>query len=382
MSVRYQEPFPCRLGIVLLLVTGGVDRASADPWEWAPVPGVSAPTNQSLLSAVWTGSEVLYWGGQIHDGKYEWLSSGYRLNPRTGVWRPIAVSGAPAARYLHTALWTGREMVLWGGQIAGQHELANSGGCYDPVSDTWRPTPLADAPRGRLGHTAVWTGTQMIVWGGYDDGVQFNTGGCYHPPTDTWTPTSTTGAPSARDIHTAIWSGTRMIVWGGYDGAQYINTGGCYNPSADTWTPTAAKGAPATRSGHTAIWTGSEMIIWGGTHKLDEGIIHLRSGGRYDPLKRTWAPSFSTIGAPERRYGHTAVWTGTEMIVWGGDDGGRLFRNGGRYNPSADTWARTTRIGAPTARAFHTAVWTGTEMIIWGGYDGSDFLRTGGRYTP
>ena len=32
-----------------------------------------------------------------------------------------------------------------------------------------------------------------------------------------------------------------------------------------------------------------------------------------------------------------------------------------------DTWDPTF-IGTPSARDFHTAVWTGTEMIIWGGY--------------
>ena len=29
-----------------------------------------------------------------------------------------------------------------------------------------------------------------------------------------------------------------------------------------------------------------------------------------------------------------------------------------------------TTTGAPTARAIHTAVWTGSEMIVWGGYNG------------
>jgi len=32
-------------------------------------------------------------------------------------------------------------------------------------------------------------------------------------------------------------------------------------------------------------------------------------------------PITSTIGAPAARTGHTAVWTGSEMIVWGGSDG-------------------------------------------------------------
>ena len=34
---------------------------------------------------------------------------------------------------------------------------------------------------------------------------------------------------------------------------------------------------------------------------------------------------------------HTAVWTGSEMIVWGGFDGGYL-NDGGRYNPAANSW--------------------------------------------
>jgi len=38
-----------------------------------------------------------------------------------------------------------------------------------------------------------------------------------------------------------------------------IAEGGCIE---DTWTATA--GAPSARSNHTAVWTGSEMIVWGG----------------------------------------------------------------------------------------------------------------------
>jgi hypothetical protein len=36
----------------------------------------------------------------------------------------------------------------------------------------------------------------------------------------------TTGAPSGRNGHTAAWTGSRMIVWGGYNGSGYLNDGG------------------------------------------------------------------------------------------------------------------------------------------------------------
>jgi hypothetical protein len=65
---------------------------------------------------------------------------------------------------------------------------------------------------GRDPHTAVWTGSRMIVWGGYDGSYCLNTGAAYDPTTDTWTPTSTTNAPRARERHTAVWAGSRMIL--------------------------------------------------------------------------------------------------------------------------------------------------------------------------
>ena len=61
----------------------------------------------------------------------------------------------------------------------------------------------------------------MIVWGGYDSGDYLNTGGRYNPSTDSWTATSTTNAPAARYYHTAVWTGSEMIVWGGYDGTLF-----------------------------------------------------------------------------------------------------------------------------------------------------------------
>ena len=77
-------------------------------------------------------------------------------------------------------------------------------------------------------------------------------GGCIE---DTWAPTSTTNPPDARDTHTAVWTGSEMIIWGGYNG-NILNTGGRYNPSTDSWAATSTTNAPAARDLHTAVWTG------------------------------------------------------------------------------------------------------------------------------
>ena len=75
---------------------------------------------------------------------------------------------------------------------------------------------------------------------------------------DTWT--ATPGPPDGRSVHTAVWTGSEMIVWGGL-GPIYLNTGGRYNPSTDSWAATTTNAAA--RGFHTAVWTGNEMIVWG-----------------------------------------------------------------------------------------------------------------------
>src|SRR5206468_3899152 len=112
-------------------------------------------------------------------------------------------------------------------------------GCAD---DTWTATSTTSAPAARDTHTAVWTGSEMIVWGGYN-GSDLNTGGRYNPGTDSWTATSTTSAPAARDQHTAVWTGSEMIVWGGVDSGSVLNTGGRYNPATASPTATSTTNA-------------------------------------------------------------------------------------------------------------------------------------------
>ncbi|KAF5407886.1 MAG: hypothetical protein Udaeo2_19570 [Candidatus Udaeobacter sp.] len=125
-------------------------------------------------------------------------------------------------------------MIIWGG--FGPCCSLNSGGRYNPDSDSWTGTSTTNAPSARSIHTAVWTGSEMIIWGGSagDVGAALDTGGRYDPGTDTWIPTRSSDRPSPRDSHTAVWTGSEVIVWGGFDGTNDINSGGRYDPSTDT----------------------------------------------------------------------------------------------------------------------------------------------------
>lgn len=371
-------------------ITGGRYDPSTDTWLPTSTGG-NAPFGRLSHTAIWTGAEMIVWGGE---GDYPYLhDTGGRYDPASDSWTPTSTGPeVVSGRVYHTAVWTGMEMIVWGGY--GATRTTNTGGRFNPATATWTPTSVgANVSAARDRFSAVWTGTEMIVWGGRTDSGYYsslNTGGRYNPATDSWRPTSVGfNVPDRRHFHTAVWTGAEMIVWGGYNSTNYaaVNTGGRYNPAADSWTPTSTgDNAPRARYSHTAVWTGNEMIIWGGYGTLIYPP-YLNTGGRYDPANDTWTPTSIGENVPDGRIYHTAVWTGSEMIVWGGQGSYPYYLNtGGRYDPTTDSWTPTsTGDGAPTGRAYHAAVWTRFEMIVWGGYNANvspNYPNTGARYSP
>src|SRR6266536_1441595 len=301
---------------------------------------------------------MIVWGGDAANSTG--LNTGGKYNPGTNSWTPTSITNAPHARLYHTAVWSGTEMIIWGGYFrdgSGDHYL-DTGSKYNPTVDSWTDSSTTSVPATRAYHTAVWTGTEMLVWGGYYfDGINnyvLNSGGKYNPDTNSWTATSNTGAPVARYTHTAVWAGDEMIVWGGF-APSYSNSGGKYNPITDSWAATSIINAPTPRLYHSAVWTDSEMIIWGG---VASGNTNLNTGGRYNPTTDSWMAT-NTINAPSGRNGHTAVWTGTEMIIWG------ELSTGGRYcaqsGPTPTPTPTATASPAPTSTPTPTATPTATR---------------------
>ena len=338
--------------------------------SWTLTSTVSAPTARRDHTAVWTGTEMIIWGGSDRD--FNGLNTGARYNPATDAWTPVSTVNAPAPRGNHSAVWTGSEMIVWGGW--SKNTYFSDGARYNPSTDRWTPISGVNAPVQRTYHRAFWTGSEMIVWGGFNNitGV-LNTGSKYNLSTNSWTPMSTNNAPPLNSSRSAVWTGDEMILWVG------SSVGGArYNPSTDTWTTISMTNAPNQRYDYTAVWTGSEMIDWGGSTSND-----LSTGGRYNPATDSWTAT-NTTNAPASRASHSAVWTGSEMIIWGGGGGcpDPYLNSGGRYNPATDSWIATCDRNAPVGRIGHTAIWTGREMIVWGGQESNGTrLNTGGRYS-
>jgi hypothetical protein len=323
-------------------------------------------------TAVWTGSEMIIWGGFVPPFAYS--NTGDRYNPTTDTWSAVSTVSAPAGRTDHTAVWTGSQMNIWGGEGSGGTALG-TGGRYIASSNTWVSTSTVADPAPRSNHSAVWTGLSMLVWGGHDGANARSDGKSYSPGFDSWSTIPAPLGPNPTAFASATWTGNELVVFGGQNAGTATQATWQYRPTSNSWFQTNSSGAPSARWGHTAVWTGTEVLIFGGYDGSDEHA----EGARFSPISDAWGVMNPALS---KRQGHTAVWSGTEMIVFGGRDGDTYLGNGARYSPSGNGWGSISSANRPTARAGHTAVWSGTEMIVFGGEDTAQHFDDGARYVP
>ena len=113
------------------------------------------------------------------------------------------------------------------------------------------------------------------------------------------------------------------------------------------------------------MWTGENVIVWGGWIGRPLGVGPPQpDGAAYRPATDRWR-RIPEAPIPASADG-LAAWTGQEMLVWGGWlPGGQPqpAPSGAAYDPATDTWRR---IAAAPIRwgSSPDAVWTGEEWVI------------------
>lgn len=239
-------------------------------------------------------------------------------------WTQIAPAPVPRAKGIE--LWTGSELILFGGQSYSGGLAPAGGSAYDPRTDTWRD--LATGPlEPRRGEGGVWTGTEMVVWGGSDVVPGDEQGATYSPVLDRWRvlPDSPLETRSPVAI---VWTGNEIIVWGDTDRAESSRDGAAFDPS--TWRWREISGAPLSLNQGQGVWTGTEMIVFGSLLDGNNNASRRTAEGiAFDPSSGEWRILPESRLSPQASY---AVWNGKEMIAW---DYGAVAR---AYDPSADTW--------------------------------------------
>jgi N-acetylneuraminic acid mutarotase len=211
----------------------------------------------------------------------------------------------------------------------------------------------------------------MIIWGGYVGNV-FNTGGKYNPGADSWTSTSTTNAPSARDLHTAVWTFSEMIVWGGEDRMSVLNTGGRY--CAPTATPCASVGSwteqapyPISISGHAVVAQGGNVYSFGGI--VNNAAI--TTAYKYNPATNTWT-AIAPLPAPRGWFSGAS--DGTYIYLLGGvDQNFNTTATLWRYDPATNTY-NTSLPSYTIPTYFHASAYLNGKIYrIAGAAIGTDF---------
>ncbi len=349
--------------------------------SWMAANSVNAPIARSKFGSVWTGSQLLIWGGEGVPSNH----AGRVYNPASNQWSSISSNGAPAPRYNHHTLWTGTHMFVWGGQTGFQGQ-PNLGGLYHPGTDTWTATNPNGAPIARNNSVAVWAGDRVVIWGGNlvtsvsPLTLEYPTEGLvFHPSTNQWSTTSSIGAPDGRSLHCVVWAGNRMLVFGGGVTQGWATKAAAYFPITDTWQTISEPPVEGAWTDISAVWTGDRVIAWG----TKVGNPNTSFGATYHPLTDSWT-SMSLVDAPPLRGGPTVAWTGNRMIVWGGQSIGMPEESypPSIYDPATDTWHAGAQAGAPSARFGQAAAWTGDRMVIWGGQSLQAHFNDGAVYFP
>lgn len=308
-----------------------------DGWKWRSVGPLRG--RQGNI-AVWTGHEIIYWGGD-RPGR---APEGAAYDPKADRWRRISRS-VLTNRTDAGAVWTGREVVVFGGVNGGGRQ--SDGATYDPDNDRWRPitqSPLS----GRIPLAAAWTGTEAIFVGsrgyGLYDGLQ--DAAAYDPATDTWR--SLPALPIQINEGSSVWTGSELIVYGkfldrqrGVHGPDGRARGAALDPVAGHWRDMPP--APLSGQSITLAWNGSETIGWD----------HNRYAAAYDRLSNAW------LTLPDLPL------EGRDCLPRGTSAGTIVFATqcGQAAMFDRDRWV-WEEVEVP-ATAVDPPVWTGQGLVLW-----------------
>jgi hypothetical protein len=301
-------------------------------------------------------------------------------------WEPVP-PGPLASRVDETAVWTGRQLLVWGGvqlsvgigtSFPPPPQALGDGAAYDLATGTWKTLPQSPLSR-RGGAAGVWTGTEAIFWGGYTpqtaDGLD-STGAAYDPGTGHWRllpPSPLSPRQGAR----AFWTGSEMLVFGGDQANdERVDDGALYRPSTNSWSllPVIPSDPGAPLVGTTAVWTGRQFLVWL-TYEASSQPSPNSQDIRTVQRSFSWTPGTSSwrrLPAPPSdvlTYGARAVWTGHRVLLVDGSSclpGESCAAAVGSaplatFDPSTATWGRAP--GDLVAVNAGPVVWTGRALV-------------------
>jgi hypothetical protein len=357
--------------------TGTATAAQLAAGHWSTIP--AAPIEPRIAaSVVWTGKELIVWGGERRDNTNVVYDDGAAYNPTTRAWRRLPASPL-SGRASAVAVWTGDEVVIWGGYHPGVAEHAE-GAAYEPATNRWRLIVSGPALPNAYA-VGLWTGDRVVILGGTE---AFS----YDPLADQWstlppipahegppgfdvTPSSVNTATTDGAGHVyafAIWEAVKHIT-----AEESQGTGGAdllrYDESTNAWTIAHP---------HPAAIPEPEESFWAGGRLLVRGDIHTPGAEGPGPLPETSAwidpeTGGASVLPPDAMNGDhgfgghfSSAFTGDALWSWNamGEAGPLRPGDASAYDVATNSWRRLP--SAPTGCAEPAApVWTGSTVIVW-----------------
>ncbi len=361
--VGYAATFIAMLATLAVVALGSTTpRAAAAPraaptlagtWQALP-PAPIAPFDARLVS-VWTGREMVLFDRVFGASQGASMNAAAAYDPARGAWRTLTPPPNPGGNYegSFVGAWTGREALIGG-------PLANLG--YNPATNRWRRLPVSLG-----GPLSVWTGREVISWGGGCCGDASRDGAAYNPATNRVRilPSSPL-APSQQPV--GAWTGRELIILVsgrdpfGKSSPASLARAAAYNPATNRWRRIAP--LPASFGTPRAVWEGRRFLLVGAGKR---GVTALA----YNPTTNRWRTRAS-LPTQLGRGSSPVVWTGRRMMLW-------RARDGLAYNPRTNRWTMLPRWPV-AAHDNATMVWTGRALIVWGGRPGEG--ADGAAFTP
>lgn len=350
-------------------------NAATSTWEEL-ANGIPTPQSALETGAVLAGQDVFFFGGFLGESPGDVLSIAaeyplerpWAYSTTTGSWRELSPVDQPDPRKAPLLVWTGTEVIVWGGQMLGWviHEPV-AGGLYNPQFDAWRLMSPGDrAPGGDS--IAVWSGEEMFVWSPPQPARNDPPFAAYNPQTDIWRPILAPDAPEDGLSGAVRWN--QELLFHGRSGVRR------YDLMSGTWRAAATENSPfenVTPLADPVVTASGDALYM----LVDSDL------GRYEPARDAW----ERIEVPDEhrsalaRSG-TAIFTGSVVVFLpqsrelGNYD--PIERSspiiGVVYDPSSHRWWNTPSLDAPLRDVTRTYTWTGSELVVWGGNEPGGIL--------
>jgi hypothetical protein len=276
-------------------------------------------------------------------------------------------------------VWTGSELIIWGGldgaQFSGAHPNALADGAsYNPTTDSWQSLPNGPLS-GRGATVSAWTGAEVVLLGGGSaSGEYYTDAAAFNPKAGTWRSIPVPTPPGGHPLtwRAAVFADSQLLAWSEWATSHQIGPakemGGAdlfsYSPAESTWrlVPTSSEALPDVEE---VLVANDQVIVRGVT--INCGYCSrpfvAEATAVYNPVKRSWTrlPP-DPLGVDHLE----SAWTGTALFSFNPSTTVDTTPPGGAsaYEPTTHQWIRLPAAPAGCA-APEPPIWMGRGVVVY-----------------